>query len=49
MCKSVRTSASIQIAYALVGNTNNPQAEIQYISYDWSETSNINLRVKKFF
>lgn len=45
VCKSVRTSVSIQIAYAYVGNINNPQAEIQYISYDWSETTNVNLRV----
>ena len=44
-CQSIRTRTSIQIAYANVGNLNNPQAQIQYISYDWSDTTSVYLRV----
>jgi hypothetical protein len=44
-CQSIRTTTSIQIAYANLGNLNNPQAQIQYISYDWSDTTSVYLRV----
>ena len=45
VCKSIRTGLSIQIAYALVGNVNNPQAEIVAISFNWYKLNDINLRV----
>ncbi|RNA20545.1 tectonic-1-like isoform X5 [Brachionus plicatilis] len=41
VCKSVRIGATIQIAYALVGNVANPQSELQFISYDWNEKTDI--------
>ena len=47
VCKSVTTGATIQIAYALLGNIDNPQAEIAYVSYNWDETQDVGFRVKK--
>lgn len=47
VCKALRIGATIQIAYALLGNTRDPQVEIEYISYNWNEVVDINLRVLK--
>lgn len=43
MCKSVRVGATIQIAFALVGNVAKPQAKIQFISYNWNEKTDIKI------
>jgi hypothetical protein len=45
VCKSLIVGATIQIAYALVGNVDNPQAKLVFVSYDWNELTNVNLRV----
>ena len=39
------TGVTIQIAYALLGKIDNPQAELVYISYNWDESQDIGLRV----
>lgn len=45
VCQSLRTSVDLRIAYANEGNINNPQAKIVYFSYDWSELTDLRLRV----
>ncbi len=35
----------IRIAFANEGNINNPQAKILYIGYDWTERTDVNIRV----
>ncbi|CAF0808410.1 unnamed protein product [Brachionus calyciflorus] len=44
ICRSLRIGTSIQIAYAYVGSVANPQAQIQYISYNWNEIIDLNLK-----
>jgi len=38
----------IRIAFANVGNINNPQAKILYIGYDWTQRTDIYIRVILF-
>jgi hypothetical protein len=43
------TYVSIEIAYANLGNVNKPQAQIQQITYNWNDFTDITLRVNLKF
>ena len=49
VCKSLIVGATIQIAYSLVGNVENPQAKLVFVSYDWNDLADVNLRVSSYF
>ena len=44
-CGSVRLNLGIQIAYANLGNVDNPQANILYVAYTW-DSNNVYVRVQ---
>ena len=49
VCKSLIVGATIQIAYSLVGNVENTQAKLVFVSYDWNDLADVNLRVSSYF
>ena len=44
-CNSVRTGAIIQVAYAQVGNNDQPQMKIVSIAYYWNRLTDIQIKV----
>jgi hypothetical protein len=42
-------SLSVEIAYAYVGNSLNPQAKILSVNYNWNSRNNFYIKVNYFF